>query len=204
MLPCVNVALQRKTKGVYGGAGWCGTVFFSWGVFGIPALFEGCLYPWEALGRLPAYLKSLGLGKIESEIVPGVYLSHPELISIGSGTVIEPGAYLQGPCVIGKNCTIRHGAYIRGDVLMGEGCVIGHGSEVKNSILLNRSCAAHFNYVSDSILGNGTNLGAGVKCANLRLDHQPVHVCIADERINTGLTKLGAIVGDRAQVGAIA
>jgi UDP-N-acetylglucosamine diphosphorylase / glucose-1-phosphate thymidylyltransferase / UDP-N-acetylgalactosamine diphosphorylase / glucosamine-1-phosphate N-acetyltransferase / galactosamine-1-phosphate N-acetyltransferase len=175
--------------------------FFSLSECAHASLFEGCRYPWEALARLQAYLKSLVLGKIEIEIPSTVYLVNPELISIGEGTVIEPGAYIEGPCFIGKNCMIRHGAYIRGDVIAGNHCVIGHDTELKHSILLNRAAAAHFNYVGDSILGNGSNLGAGVKCANLRLDHQPVCVFFEGERIKTSLTKLGAIVGDGAQVG---
>lgn len=175
--------------------------FFTLEGFAHTPLFEGCQYPWEALKELQNYLQSLSLGKIETEISPQVYLVNPESIFIGEGTVVEPGAYIQGPCYIGKNCTIRHGAYIRGDVIVGDYCVIGHDTEVKHSILLNHATAAHFNYVGDSILGNKVNLGAGVKCANLRLDHQPIHVLIQGERVNTGLTKLGAIVGDGAQVG---
>lgn len=165
------------------------------------ALFDECKYPWEALQRLEAYLRSLQFGKIEVPIVEGVYLVHPESISIGEGTVIEPGAFIQGPCVIGKHCTIRHGAYLRGNVIVGDGCIIGHDTEVKHSIFLNRVAAAHFNYVGDSILGNGSNLGAGVKCANLRLDHQPISVMVQNEKVDTHLKKLGAIVGDGAQVG---
>jgi NDP-sugar pyrophosphorylase family protein len=164
-------------------------------------LFEGCQYPWQALGNLKHYLASLQLGNIEVDIPSSSYLVRSELISIGMGTVIEPGAYIEGPCVIGENCMIRHGAYIRGDVVTGNSCVIGHNTEVKHSIFFNETSAAHFNYVGDSILGNGVNLGAGVKCANLRLDHQPIHVLINNEKINTRLQKLGAIIGDGAQVG---
>lgn len=165
------------------------------------SLFEECEYPWQALLHLREYLKSLKLGRIAIDIPHSVHLVHPELISIGEGTVIEPGAYIEGPCFIGKNCTIRHGAYIRGDVLTGDSCVIGHDTEVKHSIFLNFTSAAHFNYVGDSILGHRVNLGAGVKCANLRLDHQPICVMVNHQQINTHLTKLGAIVGDGAQVG---
>jgi UDP-N-acetylglucosamine diphosphorylase / glucose-1-phosphate thymidylyltransferase / UDP-N-acetylgalactosamine diphosphorylase / glucosamine-1-phosphate N-acetyltransferase / galactosamine-1-phosphate N-acetyltransferase len=175
--------------------------FFSLEGYPHAALFDGCEYPWQALIRLHEYLKAQKLGKIQVEIHPSVHLINPSQISIGPGTVVEPGAYIQGPCVIGSRCVIRHGAYIRGDVLIGDECVIGHDTEVKHSIFFNRASAAHFNYVGDSILGNGANLGAGVKCANLRLDHQPIHVLINNEKINTQLTKLGAIVGDGAQVG---
>ncbi len=175
--------------------------FFSIQGYSHAALFEGCLYPWESLLKLKTYLSSQNLGNIEVIIPPSVHLSNPSSISIGSGTVVEPGAYIQGPCIIGRNCTIRHGAYIRGDAIIGDDCVIGHDTEVKHSIFFNQSSAAHFNYVGDSIIGNRVNLGAGVKCANLRLDHQPVYVMIQGEKINTQLIKLGAIIGDGAQVG---
>jgi len=175
--------------------------FFCLESYSHASLFEGCQYPWEALDRLKGYLNSLELGKIEIDIPSAAHLVDPHLISIGSGTVVEPGAYIQGPCSIGKNCIIRHGAYIRGNVLIGDSCVIGHNTEVKHSIFFNEVAAAHFNYVGNSILGNGSNLGAGVKCANLRLDHQSVCVIALGEKIDTGLHKLGAIIGDGAQVG---
>lgn len=165
------------------------------------ALFKESRFPWEALTKLRAYLDSLKLGEIEVDIPLGVYLINPSLISIGAGTKIEPGVYIQGPCSIGKNCVVRHGAYIRENVIVGNSCVIGHDTEVKHSIFLNESSAAHFNYVGDSIVGRKVNLGAGVKCANLRLDHEPIYVQIEGERINTQLSKLGAIIGDGAQVG---
>src|SRR6267154_3568005 len=149
--------------------------FFTLEEYSHVLLFEGCQYPWQALEGLKNYLASLKLGNIETDVPSSAYLIHPELISIGPGTVIEPGAYIEGPCIIGKQCVIRHGAYIRGDVVTGDSCVIGHDTEVKHSIFFNSTSAAHFNYVGDSILGNRVNLGAGVKCANLRLDHQPIH-----------------------------
>lgn len=159
------------------------------------------MYPWEVLGKINAYLKSLPLGKTGVGIPHGADLIHPELISIGKGTVIEPGAYIKGPCVIGENCTIRQGAYIRGDVIVGDHCVVGHDSELKNSIMLNESNAAHFAYVGDSILGNKVNLGAGSKLANFRLDHKEIYVYFDGEKVFTGRRKLGAILGDGTQIG---
>lgn len=175
--------------------------FFSLENYAHAGVFKNCQFPWEALNQLSAYLLSQKLGQIDTAILSTIHLINPELISIGEGTVVEAGAWIQGPCVIGKNCTIRHGSYIRGNVLTGDHCVIGHDTEVKHAIFLDRACAAHFNYVGDSILGNGCNLGAGVKCANLRLDHEPVKIAVLNETLATGLKKLGAIVGDGAQVG---
>lgn len=128
-------------------------------------------------------------------------MANPENISIGKGTVLEPGVYIKGPCIIGENCTIRHGAYIRGNLITGNGCVIGHDTEIKNSVMLNHAQAAHFAYLGDSILGNRVNLGAGTKCANLKLDHKNIAVRFGERLIETGLKKFGAIIGDDSQTG---
>lgn len=171
--------------------------FFDLSQFAHAALFDGCEYVWQALDRIDTYLKSYPLGKIESEEQTQAYLVNPSQISIGSGTIVEPGAYIKGPCIIGKNCHIRHGAYIRGNVIVGDSCVIGHTTEIKQSILLNKSNAAHFAYLGDTIVGSFVNLGAGVKCANLRLDGQAITV----QNISTGRRKFGAIIGDHVEVG---
>jgi len=175
--------------------------FFSLEACSHQELFEKTAYPWEALHRLAPYLESQKLGEIEVDVPSTAYLIHPELISIGPGTIIEPGAYIQGPVILGPYNHIRHGAYIRGYVVTGENCVIGHSTEVKHSILLNGAQAAHFNYVGDSILGNEVNLGAGVKLANYRLDHKDVDILWKGEKISTGLRKFGAIIGDGTQIG---
>ncbi len=175
--------------------------FISLKQFAHKALWQEETPVWGALLSLKKYLKEQSSYQIEIEIPSGVFLSHPESISIGSGTIIEPGVFIQGPCIIGKNCVIRHGAYIRGDVVCGDRCHIGHCTELKHSILLDEACATHFVYVGDSILGNGVNLGAGVKCANLRLDRQGVRVVVDGKRIDTGLKKFGCVVGDGSQIG---
>jgi NDP-sugar pyrophosphorylase family protein len=165
--------------------------------FRYAAIFEGCTCPWDALKKLETYLKTLPLGKIHVKIPEGAFLVNPEIISIDEGSVIEPGAYIKGPCVIGKNVQIRQGAYIRSNVLVGDNAVIGHDTEIKHSIVMNHAAAAHFAYLGDSILGNQVNLGAGTKCANLRLNHQEIYV----GGIATGLKKFGAILGDGTQLG---
>lgn len=155
---------------------------------------------WFPLLYLNDYLRSQTF-RIEIKVPPGVYLDRPELISIGQGTVIEPGVYIQGPCIIGKGCILRHGAYLRDGSICGDHTVIGHSAEIKHSILLDGAAATHFTYVGDSIIGSGANLGAGVKCANLRLDRTEVAVSLDETRISTGLKKFGALIGDRVQIG---
>ena len=174
-------------------------LFFNLDHFMHKSLWIESLPVWSALHKLKDYLNSYSLGRIEIEIPPNVYLKNPELISIGKGTVIEPGAMIIGPCIIGENCVIAHCAYIREYIILGDHCSIGHSAELKHSILLDGSAVTHFCYVGDSIIGNGVNLGAGVKCANLRLDRGEVLAGL--KKISSGLKKFGAIVGDGAQIG---
>lgn len=175
--------------------------FFSTSQFAHRDLFTHVEFVWEVLKNIQPYLKKASLGLVEVDIPDGAYLINPELISIGKGSVIEPGAYIKGPCILGERCTVRQGAYIRGDFIAGNDCVIGHTTEVKGSLFLDGAHAAHFAYVGDSILGNKVNLGAGTKCANLRLDGKNILVHWEGQRYDTGLRKFGAIIGDGAQVG---
>ena len=100
-----------------------------------------------------------------------------------------------------REAGIRPGAFIRGNVIAGENCVLGNSCEFKNCLLLDGVQAAHFNYVGDSLLGNGAHLGAGVICSNLRLDQGEVTVRLPGGTVGTGLKKFGAVIGDRAEIG---
>ncbi len=174
--------------------------YFSLDRFAHKALWQEKDPLWAPLIRLDAYLQNY-VFSIGITIPRGVYLEREDLISIGPGTILEPGVMIQGPCVLGSGCVVRHGAYLRGPVLCGDYCAIGHSAEIKNAILLDSAAATHFSYVGDSIIGSFANLGAGVKCANLRLDRKEVSVSFSEEKTKTGLKKLGAIVGDRVQIG---
>lgn len=177
------------------------TYFFDLSSFTHAILFEDVVHVWEVLNKISPFLKKQKLGKIEVDVPSGVHIINPELVSISKGTILEPGAYIKGPCLIGENCTVRHGAYIRGDFIAGNKCVIGHDTEVKNTIMLNDAHAAHFAYLGDSILGNRVNLGAGTKCANLKFDNSSVVIHVDGEKFNTGMRKFGAIIGDGTQIG---
>lgn len=186
--------------------------FFDLAAFEHAALFQELDFVWDALKRLEAYLKALlekSGSRVEGEIHPQATLAGNNIV-IGQGTVVEAGAYIAGPAYIGRDCHIRHGAYIRGQALIGEGCVVGHASEVKHSIMLDESGAPHFAYVGDSILGNRVNLGAGTRLSNLTVvslkdptsGRRPtLKITVEGATYDTGLTKLGAILGDEAQTG---
>ncbi len=188
------------------------SAFFDLSDFGHDVVFSGCEFVWQALDRIAPYLRQSvgGMGfRNEGDLQAGAHLG-PGDIYIGPGTVVEPGAYIAGPAIIGANCEIRHGAYLRGGIILGEGCVIGHASEVKNAIFLPGAHAPHFAYVGDSILGRRVNLGAGTKLSNLTLvsakdplsgKRPTLQLNIDGEVYDTGLTKLGAILGDDAQTG---
>ncbi|ADW17030.1 transferase hexapeptide repeat containing protein [Desulfobulbus propionicus DSM 2032] len=122
-------------------------------------------------------------------------------IKIGRGVLIESGAMIKSPAIIGDCSEVRQGAYLRGYCLIGKRCVVGHTTEVKHTVFLNDAKAGHFAYLGDSILGNRVNLGAGTKCANLRFVAGTIPIRTASGRLDTGLRKFGAIIGDGAQTG---
>lgn len=123
-------------------------------------------------------------------------------IELRKGVLIEAGAWVTGPTILGEGTVVRHGAYIRGGVLTGVNVIIGHASEVKSSIFLNDAKAPHFTYVGDSILGNRVNLGAGTKISNLKITNDEIVLRLPDdEKVKTGLRKMGAIIGDETETG---
>lgn len=152
-------------------------------------------HPWEALKGLKEFILRLGrtLPEIYAEISPGVWV-HGE-------AKIAPTAYLGAPCIIGADTEVRHGAFIRGSALVGEGCVVGNSAEIKNAVLFDGVQTPHYNYVGDSILGYKSHMGAGAVTSNVKSDKSPVVVRDGEERTETGLKKLGAMLGDFVEVG---
>lgn len=123
------------------------------------------------------------------------------IIHIDEAAIIGPAVHITGPCYIGPNAEVRHSALIRENTWACADSVIGHCSEIKHSILLPRAKAPHFNYVGDSIIGGGVNLGAGVKLSNLRHDGKEVIVKFEGRKIPSGIRKFGAILGEGVQLG---
>jgi len=163
------------------------------------ALFDGCRYVWQALTRLADYLAARARRDLRGQIASTATIEGEVLVA--PGAIIEPSARVLGPAIIGPGCRVGHAALLRGGVVMGAGATVGHATEVKESILLPDAHAPHFNYVGNSIIGRGANLGAGAICSNFKLTKTPVVVRIGDAEYDTGLLKFGAVVGDGSQVG---
>ncbi len=160
------------------------------------AYLETAAFPWEILGSLNRIIAEIALTLPTDfqELFPQVW--------VGSGTVIAPTAWIQGPAIIGRNCQIRHGAFIREDVLVGNDAVIGNSTEVKNAILFDGVQAPHFNYIGDSILGHRAHLGAGAILSNFKAAGDEIYVTLPNgHRRGSGRNKLGALLGDFAEIG---
>jgi NDP-sugar pyrophosphorylase family protein len=164
-----------------------------------PKLFEGQAQVWDALKQIASYLQFRLQPQVLGELVGKPFISSN--VFIGRGTVVEQGAMLKGPAWIGENCHIRSGCYVRENVVVGNRVVMGNSCEFKNSIIFDEAQVPHFNYVGDSILGFRAHLGAGVILSNVKLDHGEIAVAASEGNIATGLTKFGAIVGDRTEIG---
>ena len=164
-----------------------------------PKLFENTKEVWDALKQIASYLQFRLKPAVLGELVGKPFISNT--VFVGAGTIVEQGAVLKGPAWIGENCHIRSGCYVRENVIAGDGVVMGNSCEFKNCILFDEAQVPHFNYVGDSILGFHAHLGAGVILSNVKLDHGEIHVAASEGDIATGLTKFGAIVGDRTEIG---
>jgi len=158
--------------------------------------------PWALLGDpLDDVLDGLPSDGIRIKLSPDVHLLGDRIV-ICPGTRIGPGAVIEGPVFIGRDVEIRPGAYIRGGVWIGDGCIVGASTEIKHAILLPHAKAPHLNYVGDSILGAGVNLGAGTVLSNFRHDGGEIRIHAGDgSTIATGRRKLGAVLGDGVLTG---
>lgn len=163
------------------------------------AIFEGCEHAWEVLARIGDYLKANLKPGLHNQCKGVAWVG--EEVFIGEGTLLEDGVMIKGPAIIGRNCQIRHNAYFRENVIVGDDCVVGNSSELKNVLLFNHCQAPHYNYVGDSVLGHQVHLGAGVKISNLKVTRGPVVIEHQGHRIETGLRKFGALIGDRTEIG---
>ena len=153
-------------------------------------------YPWEALKGIKDLIIELGKQLPEDE-----YDEVAENVWVHKDAKVFPSAYLGAPCIIGAGTEVRHCAFVRGSALVGENCVVGNSVELKNVILFDNVQTPHYNYVGDSILGYKSHMGAGSITSNVKSDKSLVVVKNGDEQIETGIKKVGAMLGDFVEVG---
>ena len=156
----------------------------------------GFEYPWQALGGIREMILKLGEKLSEEE-----YDRPAPQVWVHKTAAVAPTAFLGGPCIIGPETEVRHCAFIRGSALVGAGCVVGNSVELKNVILFDKVQVPHYNYVGDSILGYKSHMGAGSITSNVKSDRTLVTVRDGAQRMETGLKKFGAILGDHVEVG---
>lgn len=160
------------------------------------ALFAEAVYPWEILPRIGDFILELGK-KLPTEIFTEV----EEHVWVAKSAKIAPTAYIHGPAIIDEDAEIRHCAFIRGNAIVGKGAVVGNSTELKNVVLFNKVQVPHYNYVGDSILGYKSHMGAGAITSNVKSDKTLVVVKYENQKIETGLKKMGAMLGDGADIG---
>lgn len=153
-------------------------------------------YPHEALDGISGLITSL-IAKLD----PADYHQPKATVFIHKSAKVFDSAHIDGPCIIGANTEVRHCAFIRSAALVGENCVVGNSTELKNVILFDGVQVPHYNYVGDSILGYKAHMGAGSITSNVKSDKQPVVLRHGDERLATGRKKVGAFLGDNAEIG---
>ena len=159
-------------------------------------LFEGAVYPWEVLPKIKEFIVKLG-----KTLDPEIYEKRGEDIWVAKSAKVAPSAYLGGPLIICENAEIRHCAFIRGSAIVGAGAVVGNSTELKNAVLFDGVQVPHYNYVGDSILGYKAHTGAGAITSNLKSDKKLVTVMCDGEKVETGVKKFGAMLGDFADIG---
>ena len=159
-------------------------------------LLETATYPWEVLPKISDFIIKLG-----NTLDSNVFEKKSENVWIAKTAKVAPTAYINGPVIIGEDSEIRHCAFIRGNAIIGNGAVVGNSTELKNVILFNKVQVPHYNYVGDSILGYKSHMGAGSITSNVKSDKKLVVVKNKDEKIETGLKKFGAMIGDNVEVG---
>lgn len=159
-------------------------------------LLKAFVYPWEVLPHIKSFLLELGPTLSKQD-----YEEMKEHVWVSKDAVISSRAVIHAPAIIEAGVQIRPGAYMRGSVFVGEQSVVGNSSELKNCILLKKVQVPHYNYVGDSVLGCGAHMGAGAILSNVKSDKSFVTISVGTEKIQTNLKKMGAMLGDFAEIG---
>jgi NDP-sugar pyrophosphorylase family protein len=160
-------------------------------------LMETAKYAWEVLPKIHDYILELG-----KSLPADKFEKRGEDVWIAKSAKVFDSAYIAGPCIIDEDAEVRQCAFIRGNAIVGKGAVVGNSTELKNVILFNKVQVPHYNYVGDSILGYRSHMGAGSITSNVKSDKKLVVIKNGkDDQVETGLKKIGALLGDNVEVG---
>ena len=159
-------------------------------------VLEQCSWPWEALPEI-----GKTIAQLTTKLNADDYHVLENNVWIHKTATVAPTAFIGKTVIIGAGTEIRHGAFIRENALVGEGAVVGNSTELKNSGLFDEVQVPHYNYIGDSILGYKSHMGAGAITSNVKSDKTLVSVTLQNERVETGLRKFGAILGDHVEIG---
>ena len=159
-------------------------------------LFDGKEYPWEVLSEISSFIIALG-----NKLPEDRFEKRGENIWVAKSAKVFDSAYIGGPCIIDEDAEVRQCAFIRGSAIVGKGTTVGNSTELKNVVLFNKVEVPHYNYVGDSVLGFHAHMGAGSITSNVKSDKLLVTVKCGEEKIETGRKKIGAMLGDRVEVG---
>ena len=155
-------------------------------------LLKDTIYAWEVLSHLSDFIL-----KLIDTLDPDLYDVPAPDVRIAKSAKVAKSAFISGPAIVCEEAEVRHCAFVRGSAIIGKGAVLGNSCEIKNSILFDKAQVPHFNYVGDSILGYGAHMGAGAVTSNVKMDKTDIVI----ENLPTGRRKIGAILGDRVEVG---
>ena len=153
-------------------------------------------FPWQSLKGIKEMIIDIG-----QKLDKNDYCEISSNVWIHKTAIVSPTAFIGSPCIIGAETEVRHCAFIRGAALVGNGCVVGNSVELKNTVLFDNVQVPHYNYVGDSILGYKAHMGAGSITSNVKSDKSVITVNKDSEKINTGLKKFGAMLGDYVEIG---
>ena len=153
-------------------------------------------YPWEALPHIEEFILELGKSLDKNE-----YEKIGDNVWIHKTAKVYKSAYIGENCIICEGAEVRHCAFIRKNAIIGKNTVVGNSTELKNVILFNNVQVPHYNYVGDSILGYKSHMGAGSITSNVKSDKKLVVIKNGLKKIETGMKKVGAMLGDNVEIG---
>lgn len=159
-------------------------------------IFNNKTYPYEVLPEISSFILNLG-----ATLSSDKFNKIDDNVWVAKTATVAPSAFIGGPCIIDEYAEIRHCAFIRGNAIIGKNCVVGNSTELKNVILFDFVQVPHYNYVGDSVLGFRSHMGAGAITSNVKSDKTLVTIRKGNEKIETGLKKFGAMLGDCVEVG---